>query len=82
LFLFLFKVSTWSGSIEVGVTACSPDTLELPLSATDLANDTWIMSGSSVLKDGHSLLEVYGTDLDSLKEGDSVGVLLNLQVKF
>jgi len=74
-------VSTWSGSIEVGVTGCSPETMELPLSATDLANETWIMSGSSVLKDGHSLVEVYGTDLDSLQEGDSVGVLLNQNVK-
>lgn len=63
------------------MTACDPESLELPLSATDLANDTWIMSSSSVLKDGHSLVEVYGTDLDSLQEGDSVGVLLNTNVK-
>jgi neuralized-like protein 4 len=74
-------VTTWSGSIEIGVTACNPEALDLPLSATDLANETWIMSSSSVLKDGHSLVEVYGTDLDSLQEGDSVGVMLNTNVK-
>lgn len=74
-------MTTWSGSIEIGVTACNPEALDLPLSATDLANETWIMSSSSVLKDGHSLVEVYGTDLDSLQEGDSVGVMLNTNVK-
>lgn len=33
------------------------------------------MSGISVLKDGQSLLEYYGNDLDKLAEGDSVGVM-------
>ncbi|XP_059483047.1 neuralized-like protein 4 [Neocloeon triangulifer] len=74
------KVNTWSGSIEVGATALDPDLMaELPLSATDLAQETFVMSGGSVLKDGHSLLELYGTDLDTLQEGDTVGVLLNHQ---
>ena len=35
------------------------------------------MSGSSVLKDGRTILEEYGTDLDKLKEGDVVGVGLD-----
>ena len=41
------KVNSWSGSIEVGVTACDPDGLELPLpsSATELRRGSWIMSG-------------------------------------
>lgn len=33
------------------------------------------MSGISVLKDGQSLLEYYGNDLDKLNEGDRVGVM-------
>lgn len=33
------------------------------------------MSGISVLKDGISLIEFYGTDLDTLAEGDRVGVM-------
>ena len=33
------------------------------------------MSGNSVLKDGRSINENYGTDLDKLEEGDRVGVL-------
>ena len=44
------KVNSWSGSIEVGVTACDPDGLELPLpsSATELRRGSWIMSGISL----------------------------------
>lgn len=33
------------------------------------------MSGISVLKDGQSLMEYYGHDLDKLAEGDKVGVM-------
>ena len=32
------------------------------------------MSGCSVLKDGRSVLEEYGRDLDQLAEGDRVGI--------
>ena len=33
------------------------------------------MSGCSILRDGHSIIEEYGRDLDQLAEGDRVGVL-------
>ena len=46
-----------------------------PYSATELREGTWIMSGNSVLRDGRSINENYGTDLDKLEEGDKVGVL-------
>ena len=67
------KVNSWSGSIEVGVTACDPDSLESPLpsSATELRRGSWIMSGNSILKDGRSIHENYGAvDLDKLDEND------------
>lgn len=69
------KIHTWSGSIELGVTTSNPDTVELPACAGKLKNGTWIMSGISVLKDGNSLMEYYGADLDKLNEGDRVGVM-------
>lgn len=72
------KVHSWSGSIEVGVTACDPDSLESPLpsSATELRRGSWIMSGNSILRDGRSIHENYGAvDLDKLEEGDRVGVI-------
>lgn len=34
-----------------------------------------MMSGSSVLRDGHAMFEEYGTDLDDLSEGDKIGVM-------
>ncbi|XP_058464925.1 neuralized-like protein 4 [Malaya genurostris] len=73
------KIHAWSGSIEIGVTTVNPETTELPPCATKLRNGTWVMSGISVLKDGLSLMEYYGSDLDKLGEGDRVGVLRTAQ---
>lgn len=47
---------------------------------TDLyAFNFQLMAGISVLKDGSSLVEAYGMDLDKLKEGDRVGVMRTSQ---
>lgn len=70
------KISSWSGSLEIGVTTTNPDEIsDLPACASKLKNGTWIMSGISILKDGNSLMEYYGSDLDKLNEGDRVGVM-------
>jgi neuralized-like protein 4 len=37
------------------------------------------MSGISVLEDGSSLIEYYGSDLDKLEEGDKIGVVRTAQ---
>ena len=68
-------MNAWSGSIEIGVTALDPGVLNLPTSATGFRETTWVMSGCSVLRDGHTTIEDYGQDLDQLKEVDRVGVL-------
>ncbi|XP_066296523.1 neuralized-like protein 4 isoform X1 [Branchiostoma lanceolatum] len=68
------KVNSWSGSIEVGVTTIDPDMLDFPTSATGLREGSWIVSGCSILKDGRSIRDNYGADLDTLAEGDCVGV--------
>ncbi|XP_067658409.1 neuralized-like protein 4 isoform X2 [Haliotis asinina] len=73
------KVNSWSGSIEIGVTTCDPNNLSFPISATGFREGTWVMSGSSILKDGHSMIEEYGRDLDQLSEGDRVGVMRSAQ---
>lgn len=57
------------------MTTSNPESTELPACASKLKNGTWIMSGISVLKDGQSLMEYYGNDLDKLAEGDRVGVM-------
>ena len=69
------KINSWSGSIEIGVTTSDPHNLNFPTSATGFRSGTWVMSGSSVLRDGHTIIEEYGKDLDQLGEGDQVGVL-------
>ncbi|XP_041094143.1 neuralized-like protein 4 isoform X2 [Polyodon spathula] len=68
------KVNSWSGSIEIGVTALDPASLDFPSSATGLKGGSWVVSGCSVLRDGRSILEEYGRDLDQLGEGDRVGI--------
>ncbi|KAK8742036.1 hypothetical protein OTU49_002070, partial [Cherax quadricarinatus] len=73
------KLNTWSGSIEIGVTVCNPDVIDIPITATDLRGGTWIMLGQGVLRDGRSLHEAYGCDLDKLVEGDRVGVMRTSQ---
>uniref|UniRef100_T1IVE5 NHR domain-containing protein n=1 Tax=Strigamia maritima TaxID=126957 RepID=T1IVE5_STRMM len=73
------KINSWSGSIEIGVTTSDPNILDFPSSATDLRDGSWIMSGSSVLCDGRSIIEEYGYDLDKLQENDRVGVMRTSQ---
>ncbi|CAF88751.1 unnamed protein product, partial [Tetraodon nigroviridis] len=68
------QVNSWSGSIEIGLTALDPAALDFPSSATGLKGGSWIVSGCSVLRDGRSVLEEYGRDLDQLVEGDQVGI--------
>ncbi|KAK4880128.1 hypothetical protein RN001_008274 [Aquatica leii] len=68
-------VDRWSGSIEIGVTAARPDDLELPSTATDLAHDTWMLSGSSVMENGVTIKNNYACDLDTLGAGIRIGLV-------
>lgn len=68
------RISSWSGSLAIGVTTANPSNIEIPPSASGLKNGYWIMSGATVIKDGVTILENYGRDLDELTEGDRVGV--------
>ncbi|XP_045470918.1 neuralized-like protein 4 [Harmonia axyridis] len=68
-------VDRWSGSIELGVTACRPDDLELPSTATDLSRDTWLLSGSSVMENGKTVKNNYPCDLDAIGSGITLGVM-------
>ncbi|XP_028032993.1 neuralized-like protein 4 isoform X1 [Bombyx mandarina] len=69
------KVNVWNGSLEIGVTTLDPEFMELPATATKLRNTAWIMSGSSIVKDGVTLVNSYGPELDTLREGDCLGVM-------
>jgi len=66
---------SWSGSIEIGVTECDPETLEIPSCAINLRHGSWIMTGSGIVHDGDRIVEIYGTDLNDLEEGNTLGVM-------
>lgn len=61
--------------LHIGVTATRPDDLELPSTATDLAHDTWMLSGSSVMENGTTIRNNYACDLDTLGAGIRIGVM-------
>ncbi|KAK0166865.1 hypothetical protein PV327_004339 [Microctonus hyperodae] len=68
-------VGRWSGAIEAGVTAIRPDELEFPSTMTDIDHDTWMLSGSTVMRDGITLRHHYSCDLDKLIEGNRIGMM-------
>ena len=45
-------VERWSGSIEAGVSLIRPEELDFPNTMTDIDYDTWMLSGSAVMRDG------------------------------
>nr|XP_033337395.1 neuralized-like protein 4 [Megalopta genalis] len=69
------KMTSWIGSIEIGVTECDPEVIELPACATSLFQGTWIMTNSGIVHDGTRMVEMYGMDLSTLEEGNTLGVL-------
>ena len=71
------KMTLWSGSLSLGVTKCDPNSFEsVPASVSHLRNGTWVLAGSSVLKDGLSIRDDYMGNLEELSIGDRVGVML------
>ena len=68
-------VSRWSGSLEMGVTLIEPNELEFPDTMTDVTYDTWMLSGSTVMKGGSAILRGYGINLDVVVPGNRVGVM-------
>ena len=62
-------VERWSGSIEAGVTLIRPEDLDFPNTMTDIDYDTWMLSGSAVMRDGQTVRNGYCCDLDTLSVG-------------
>lgn len=56
-----------------GVTAIRPEEFEFPSTMTDMDRGTWMLSGSSVMKDGFTLRSGYPCDLDTLPVGSRIG---------
>ncbi|QQP38923.1 Uncharacterized protein FKW44_019641, partial [Caligus rogercresseyi] len=78
--LFEIRIDTlvdkWSGSIEVGMTAHNPNTLDFPSTMTNQRSGTLMMSGCGILTNGKGTKRGYGSfNLDELKEGDRIGMI-------
>ena len=61
-------VERWSGSIEAGVSLIRPEELDFPNTMTDIDYDTWMLSGSAVMRDGQ-------VSNQSVLSGGSLGTL-------
>jgi len=57
------------------LTTSDPDNVVFPTSATGFREGTWVFSGCSLMRDGHTIVDEYGRDLDQLSEGDRVAVM-------
>lgn len=57
------------------MTAIRPDELEFPSTMTDIDHDTWMLSGSTVMRDGVTLRNNYACDLDKLVENNRIGIM-------
>lgn len=73
---------SWSGSIEMGVVACDPETIELPSCAMNLRHGAWVMTGSGIFHDGDRIVEMYGMDLNDLEVGNTLGVMRTPDVSY
>lgn len=56
-----------------GVTLIKPEDLDLPSTMTDIDYDTWMLSGSAVMKDGSTVKNGYRLDLDTLQLNSRIG---------
>lgn len=76
------QVITWTGSIEIGVLECDPNTIELPSCAMNLRHGSWLMTGCAIFRDGEQVVETYGVDLNDLEVGHTVGVMRTSNVSY
>ncbi|XP_050309268.1 neuralized-like protein 4 [Anthonomus grandis grandis] len=69
------KVNSWSGSLEIGVVDVDPLNFDFPSMASKIQSGSWIMSGTSIFKNGNCLIEGYGVDLEKLNQLDRIGLI-------
>lgn len=65
-------VEKWAGSIEIGVTLHSPNDIDFPSTMTNIRSGTWMMTGTGVMHNGTTIIDMYGQNLDRLKVSQGV----------
>ncbi|CAL1286035.1 unnamed protein product [Larinioides sclopetarius] len=69
-------VMKWAGTIEIGVTIHSAEELKFPSTMTVVRSGTWMMNRNGVMYNGTTITDDYGYDLDKLKAGDKIGLIV------
>ncbi|KAG8187410.1 hypothetical protein JTE90_009486 [Oedothorax gibbosus] len=69
-------VMKWAGTIEIGVTIHSAEELEFPSTMTNVRSGTWMMTGNGIMYNGTTVSDEYGYNLDKLKAGDKIGLVV------
>lgn len=69
-------IDHWNGSVEIGVTGIRPDEISFA-SATDLEQDTIMVSGQTLIHNGRTVRNDMPFNLDNLSLGSKVGVMRN-----
>ncbi|XP_039266317.2 neuralized-like protein 4 [Styela clava] len=67
-------VEKWSGSLEIGITTYPPEALNFPATMTNVRSGTWIMTATGVMVNGVTVVDDYGTNVDNMSIGDTLGV--------
>lgn len=70
-------IDHWNGSVEIGVTGIRPDEITMASTATDLDQDTVMISGSTLMHNGTTVRNDMPFDLDTLGAGARIGVMRN-----
>lgn len=70
-------IDHWNGSVEIGVTGIRPDEITMASTATDLEQDTVMVSGSTLMHNGTTIRNDMPFDLDTLTAGSRIGVMRN-----
>lgn len=68
-------IDHWNGSVEIGVTGIRPDEISFASTATDLEQDTIMVSGQTLIHNGRTIRNNMPFNLDNLTSGSKVGVM-------
>lgn len=70
-------IDHWNGSVEIGCTGIRPDEISLANTATDLEQDTIMISGQTLIHNGTTVRNDMPFNLDNLTSGSKIGVMRN-----
>lgn len=70
-------IDHWNGSVEIGCTGIRPDEISLANTATDLEQDTIMVSGQTLIHNGTTVRNDMAFNLDTMTAGSKIGVMRN-----